>query len=143
MELREGYKQTEIGTYPSHWDVKTLIEIADGNRDFLGDGDWVEAKHITHKGLIRLIQTGNIGVGHYVDKETKKYIYEESFYRLKCKELKIGDILICRLAEPAGRACSLPEIGEERAITSVDVTIFRPKFESVAREFFCALFLDE
>ena len=42
-------------------------------------------------------------------------------------------MLICRLAEPAGRACILPELGEEKVITSVDVTIFRPNLDNFNR----------
>lgn len=140
MELRPGYKQTNIGVIPDCWSVKTLIEIADHQKVLFDDGDWVEAEHITDAGRTRLIQTGNIGVGRYIEKESKKYIYEESFEKLRCKELTVGDILICRLAEPAGRACVFPDIGEERVITSVDVTIFRPKVEKVDREFLVQYF---
>ncbi len=45
-------------------------------------------------------------------------------------------MLICRLAEPAGRSCILPDIGEDKVITSVDVTIFRPSSEVANREFY-------
>lgn len=125
MELRPGYKQTAIGFIPEDWETPTVFDIADRQKARFDDGDWVEAEHITDKG-IRLIQTGNIGVGAYVEKDAKKYIHPDSFELLKCKSLEVGDLLICRLAEPAGRACILPSIGEEDVITSVDVTIFRP-----------------
>lgn len=116
------------------WEITNLHELADNKKELFDDGDWVEAEHITTSG-IRLIQTGNIGVGKYVEKENKKYIYAESFQKLKCKPLREGDLLICRLAEPAGRACILPNINESEVITSVDVTIFRPRKELVDREF--------
>ena len=106
-----------------------LIEIAEFQKSNFEDGDWIEAEHITDRG-IRLIQTGNIGIGSFVEKDVRKYIYEESFIKLRCKELRVGDILICRLAEPAGRSCIFPNIGEERVITSVDVTIFRIREEA-------------
>jgi type I restriction enzyme, S subunit len=125
MNIPTGYKMTEVGVIPSDWEVLSIFELADKQKSRFDDGDWVEAEHITDKG-VRLIQTGNIGVGDYVEKEPKKYINDSSFDRLKCKELRIGDLLICRLAEPAGRACILPNIGDEKVITSVDVTIFRP-----------------
>lgn len=130
-----GYKQTEVGMIPEDWEVKTVFELVDYQKSLFDDGDWIEAEHITSKG-IRLIQTGNIGVGRYVEKDAKKYIFEESFEKLKCKELHEGDLLICRLAEPAGRACILPDIGEDKVITSVDVTIFRPSPELANREFY-------
>lgn len=121
------------------WEEKTLHELADNKKELFDDGDWIEAEHITDNG-IRIIQTGNIGVGCYVEKENKKYIFEDSFYKLKCKQLIEGDLLICRLAEPAGRACVLPNIGESRIVTSVDVTIFRPRPEVSNRVFLANLF---
>ncbi|WP_272569222.1 restriction endonuclease subunit S [Providencia sp. PROV255] len=132
---KKGTKQSELGEIPEDWKVKMVFELADCQKSLFDDGDWIEAEHITNKG-IRLIQTGNIGVGRYVDKDTKKYIFKESFEKLKCKELHEGDLLICRLAEPAGRACIFPYIGEDKVITSVDVTIFRPSHEVTSREFY-------
>jgi len=139
MELRNGYKQTEVGVVPNEWKIVSLIHLAEGKKELFDDGDWIEAEHITDEG-IRLIQTGNIGEGKFIEKNDKKYIYPESFELLKCKELIEGDLLICRLAEPAGRACVFPNIGEDKVITSVDVTIFRPKHEFVNREFLNQLF---
>lgn len=89
------------------------------------DGDWVESQWIVNSG-IRLIQTGNIGVGVYLDKgDRARYIAPSSFGKLRCKWVRPGDILICRLADPIGRACIVPdELG--KCITSVDCTIYRP-----------------
>ena len=135
----KGYKASELGEIPEDWGVCSVYELAENQKSLFDDGDWIEAEHITDKG-IRLIQTGNIGIGIYVEKEAKKYIYESSFEKLKCKELRIGDLLICRLAEPAGRACIMPNIGEEKVITSVDVTIFRPINELADRRFLLQYF---
>jgi type I restriction enzyme S subunit len=116
MELMPGYKQTEVGVIPDDWETKTLLELAEGKKDLFDDGDWIEAEHITTKG-VRLIQTGNIGIGKFIEKDERKYIYETSFISLRCKELKQGDLLICRLAEPAGRSCVLEDIGEGKVVT--------------------------
>ena len=88
------------------------------------DGDWIEAKDQSHFG-VRLIQTGNVGLGEYIDKPgNKKWISEETFGRLNCEEVFAGDILISRLPEPAGRACIVPNLGT-KMITAVDCTIVR------------------
>ena len=88
------------------------------------DGDWIESKDQSEGG-IRLIQTGNIGVGEYLDKsERAKYITNETFERLKCTEVFPGDILISRLPDPIGRACIVPQ-NFGKAITAVDCTIVR------------------
>jgi type I restriction enzyme S subunit len=133
-QLKTGYKQTELGEIPGDWEVKTVFEIAGEQKSRFDDGDWIESEHITDKG-VRLIQTGNIGIGNYFDKEAKKYIYLESFHKLKCKELIKGDLLICRLADPAGRACIFPGLEDEQVITSVDVTIFRPDETIFSRKY--------
>ena len=134
-----GYKQTEVGVIPEDWDVKSVYALANNQKALFDDGDWIEAEHITDKG-VRLIQTGNIGIGSFIEKDVKKYVYEKSFESLRCKELHIGDLLICRLAEPAGRACILPYIGEAKVITSVDVTIFRPERNIANRDFLVQYF---
>ncbi|MCK0187736.1 restriction endonuclease subunit S [Aeromonas hydrophila] len=135
----KGYKPSELGEIPEDWEVKSVYALANNQKALFDDGDWIEAEHITDKG-VRLIQTGNIGIGSFIEKDVKKYVYEKSFESLRCKELHIGDLLICRLAEPAGRACILPYIGETKVITSVDVTIFRPERNIANRDFLVQYF---
>ncbi|MFL0250644.1 restriction endonuclease subunit S [Clostridium neuense] len=118
------FKDTEIGRIPEKWDVRPLLEVSDRSKEnsFI-DGDWIEAQYITDEG-IRLIQTGNIGVGNFIDKGDKKFVSEATFEDLKCKNVEPGDILICRMAEPTGRACIVPELSK-LMITAVDCTIVK------------------
>ncbi len=125
LDVPPGYKWTEVGVIPEEWDQASVFTLAGRSKSRFDDGDWIEAEFLTESG-VRLIQTGNIGVGEFIDKEAKKYISDASFEILGCKEVKTGDLLICRLADPAGRACIVPVLGERKLITSVDVTIFRP-----------------
>ena len=100
------------------------------------DGDWIESKDQSDKG-IRLVQTGNIGEGLYLEKEERaKYVSEETFESLKCTEIYPGDILISRLPEPVGRACIIPQ-KKERMITAVDCTICRVDESIVSKEYLC------
>ena len=100
------------------------------------DGDWIESKDQSESG-IRLVQTGNISEGRYLEKEARaKYISEETFYKLKCTEIFPGDILVSRLPEPVGRACIVPE-KTERMITAVDCTICRPNESLISKEYLC------
>ncbi len=123
--------------FPKEWDYRTIADLAENSKELFDDGDWIEAEYLTDSG-IRLVQTGNIGEGIFKAKDKKKYISEKSFKLLKCKELNVGDILICRLADPAGRACILPDINEDKIITSVDVSIYRPNDDLVNRSFLVA-----
>ena len=100
------------------------------------DGDWIESKDQSDDG-IRLIQTGNIGVGKYLEKEGReKYISENTFKTLNCTEIYSGDVLISRLPEPVGRGCIIPE-KQERMITAVDCTICRVNESIVDKRYFC------
>ena len=104
------------------WKDMTLAEICHS----IEDGDWIEKKDQSNSG-IRLIQTGNVGVGVYKDKIDKaKYISEETFVRLKCLEVVEGDVLISRLPEPVGRACIVPKL-PVKSITAVDCSILKLK----------------
>ena len=104
-----------------NWEYKPLANLC----SVFVDGDWIESKDQSESG-IRLIQTGNVGCGEYLDKsERSKFISEDTFYSLNCTEIFEGDILISRLPDPIGRACILPEL-TQRTITAVDVAIVRP-----------------
>ena len=137
QELLTGKRR--LPGFKGVWNETRLFDLAERKKDLFDDGDWIESEYIRTEG-IRLIQTGNIGIGSFQEKHEKKYIDDDSFDLLKCKELKVGDLLICRLADPAGRACVLPDIGEDRVVTSVDVTIFRPPSTLASREFLAQVF---
>lgn len=119
-----------LGDIPAHWDIRPIKRLSDGSPTGFTDGDWIESPYITTEG-IRLIQTGNIGCGMYREKGFR-YISEESFTSLKCKEFLAGQVLICRLGEPVARACIAPELNS-RMITSVDVCMLKPSAEVDAR----------
>jgi type I restriction enzyme S subunit len=123
----DEYKDSGIDylkTIPKNWSKMKIKYIAKNNFESFIDGDWIESPYIQDEG-IRLIQTGNIGNGRYIEKGDR-YISEETFIKLKCTEIFPNDILICRLAEPVGRACLAPQLNN-RMITSVDVCRLTPK----------------
>lgn len=112
--------------FEREWDSFELKETA----EIFIDGDWIESKDQSNVGF-RLLQTGNIGTGRFLDKSDKaRWISEDTFERLKCTEVLEGDILISRLPEPAGRGCVVPQL-DYGSITAVDCTILRlrPQFD--------------
>lgn len=114
---------------------KTIMKLSDMCIMF-EDGDWIESKDQSDDG-IRLLQTGNIGEGKFLEKEGKeRFISRETFEKLKCKEVFSGDILISRLPEPVGRACLVPE-KKQRMITAVDCTICRIDDKKIRRRYLC------
>jgi len=136
QQLLTGKKR--FAGFEGEWEVVTLGSLAlNGRKNFI-DGDWIESPYISDSGC-RLIQTGNIGVGEFRDKNSK-YISELSFEELRCTEVKVGDLLICRLAEPAGRACVVPELHESKMLTSVDVSIVKIDANKTSPKYLAAYF---
>jgi type I restriction enzyme S subunit len=116
----QGPHAPELGEWPSPdgWQRRSLVGLSS---KFV-DGDWVEAPYITDHG-VRLLQTGNVGVGEFRE-QGGRFVSDSTFDDLRCTEVRPGDVLVCRLANPVGRACVAPDLGV-RMITSVDVTIMR------------------
>lgn len=128
------FKADDGSDFPE-WEEKSYLSIC----NVFADGDWIESKDQSDSG-IRLIQTGNIGNGIFIDKDDKKkYISKETFDRLKCNEVFEGDILISRLPSPAGRACIVPKLND-RIITAVDCTIVRTD-KSIISHDYCVQFM--
>jgi type I restriction enzyme S subunit len=113
-----------IGNVPSNWKIMAVKRTATPGRKTFTDGDWIESPFITEEG-VRLIQTGNVGIGRYKE-QGFRYVSEQTFHDLRCTEVDPGDVLICRLDGPVGRACLAPNLGV-RMITSVDNAILKPR----------------
>jgi len=125
----ESIPKVRFLEFDKEWEKLTILEAVDGK---ISDGDWIEKEHIFDEGEYRIIQTGNLGIGDYQNKpKSAKYFHQENFDELKANEIYSGDILISRLANPAGRTIILPETGF-RMVTAVDVAVIRPnnKFDS-------------
>lgn len=117
-------------TLPVGWEWSTLAETA----TVLTDGNWIESKDQSDDG-IRLVQTGNVGIGEFKDRRDKaRFISEQTFQRLKCFEVLPEDILISRLPDPVGRACIIPNTGD-KMITAVDCSIVRVEADKIDPSF--------
>jgi type I restriction enzyme S subunit len=95
--------------------VTTLAEQAAS----LVDGDWIETKDQGGSDY-RLLQVSNIDVGSFRETGKFRFITAETFERLRCTEIKLGDILISRMPDPIGRAWLVDAL-DTPAVTAVDV----------------------
>lgn len=100
-----------------------LAFIARNKGGLFIDGDWIESKDLSDEG-VKYLTTGNVGVGEFKE-QGSGFISEETFAKLRCTEVKPGDILISRLNLPVGRACIVPDLAQ-KLVTSVDNVIMRP-----------------
>jgi type I restriction enzyme, S subunit len=108
-----------LGDIPQGWEVKRLDAVCRS----VQDGDWIETKDQGGEDY-RLLQISNIGVGEFIETGNFRFITQATFERLRCTEIKPGDILVARMPTPIGRAWMATEM-PWRMITAVDVAIIR------------------
>ncbi|MCT0212544.1 MULTISPECIES: restriction endonuclease subunit S [unclassified Synechococcus] len=103
MELKPGYKQTEVGVIPEEWEVVTATEACElvvdcKNRTppVVPDSDYA------------VVRTPNVRNGQFVI-EDLRFTDEASFREWTARAVpQFGDILITREA-PLGEVCAVPE----------------------------------
>ena len=131
-----GHEHTRIANgVPEGWREVALADACQS----LEDGDWVESKDQGGEDY-RLLQISNIGINEFVETGNFRYVTEETFKRLNCREILAGQILISRMPKPIGRAWLVTEM-PWRMITAVDVAIIDPA-PDVADAHFLTYFLN-
>ncbi len=123
------FKDTEIGKIPKDWGV---IELKDIGK--LKDGDWILKKHYDENGEVRLLQVGDIGLGKFLDK-SHRFISKSVAEELRVTYVKPKrHILISRMPDPIGRACTAPELPYPY-IVAVDITMLEVSENLADKEF--------
>ncbi len=130
-----GHEHTSVvDGVPTGWQRLTLGAACSS----LEDGDWVETKDQGGEDY-RLLQISNIGVNSFVETGNCRFVTEETFRRLGCREVTPGQILIARMPTPIGRAWLVTEMAW-KMVTAVDVAILTPR--PGADEFFLVYHLN-
>jgi type I restriction enzyme S subunit len=106
-----------INGVPEGWERRVFADACKS----LEDGDWIESRDQGGDDY-RLLQISNIGINKFVETGNFRYVTEETFKRLNCREILPGHILISRMPTPIGRAWLVTEM-PWRMITAVDVAI--------------------
>jgi len=113
-----GHEHTRVTNgVPEGWERCTFADACSS----LEDGDWIETKDQGGDDY-RLLQISNIGINEFVETGNFRYVTEQTFKRLNCRELLPGHILIARMPKPIGRAWLVTEM-PWRMITAVDAAI--------------------
>ena len=115
-------------TLPSGWAKAPIGNLISGGGLF-SDGDWVESKDQDPYGEVRLIQLADVGVGGFRNRSSR-FLTSAKAAKLNCTYLEPQDVLVARMPDPLGRACTFPN-GFGSCVTVVDVAILRPGQESV------------
>ncbi|WP_232826276.1 restriction endonuclease subunit S [Cyanothece sp. BG0011] len=120
FEIKQGYKQTEIGLIPEDWEVKRLGDIADKNKNysFTGGpfGSNLKSSDYTSNG-IRIIQLQNIGDGEFKNEYELFTSYSKADELLTCN-IYPGDIILSKMGDPVARACIVPNFNKRYLMCS-------------------------
>lgn len=125
MELRAGYKQTEIGAIPLEWEIKTYGEVF----DYLGTATYSRAE-LTESDDVRYIHYGDIHTKWNffldIDKSNLPTVREEQVKNYDL--LKEGDIVMADASEDYSGICKSVEIvnlGHVKAIAGLHTFLLR------------------
>jgi len=99
MEVKPGYKQTEVGVIPEEWEVKPLADIAD--KIMVGIAS--AATHAYRVKGVPMFRNQNIKAGQLEDTDLL-FIAPEYEATFKNKRLRAGDLLTMRTGYPQHRA---------------------------------------
>ena len=131
-----GHEHTRITNgVPEGWQSRVFLDACAS----LEDGDWIESKDQGGEDF-RLLQISNIGINEFVETGNFRFITEQTFKRLNCREILSGQILISRMPKPIGRAWLVTKM-PWRMITAVDAAIAIPN-EDLADSHFLTQFLN-
>ena len=110
MELKKGYKETEIGVLPEEWEVCTFVDLADKNINWSITGgpfgSNLKTTDYVDEG-VQIVQLQNIGDGEFHN-GYKIYASEKKANELKSCNIYPGDIILSKMGDPVARACFIP-----------------------------------
>lgn len=122
MEVRKGFKQTEVGVIPENWDLSYLGELClfeNGDR-----GKNYPSRNSFASDGIPFINAGHVDDGQ-INLREMNYIPRENFDLLRGGKVKSGDVLFC-LRGSLGKFGVVGEGFGDGAIAS-SLVIIRPK----------------
>jgi type I restriction enzyme S subunit len=137
MEVKPGYKQTEVGVIPEDWDICTIQELIDRNV-IIGhlDGNHGELYPRSHEftdyGVPYI--TANDFFGRRVSFSNCKYLSEERARRFRKGVAKNGDVLFAHNATVG--PTSLLSMDRDYVILSTTATYFRCNPEKLVNSLF-------
>lgn len=110
MELREGYKNTEVGVIPVEWEIVSFETIADKSKKWSITGgpfgSNLKASDYTDDG-IQIIQLQNIGDGEFID-DYQIFTSDTKANELISCNIYPGEIILSKMGDPVARACFIP-----------------------------------
>lgn len=129
MEVKPGYKQSEVGVIPEDWDVKHLHQLAE--KIMVGIAS--AATHAYRNRGIVMFRNQNIKPG-YLDDSDVLYIAEDYEETYRNKRLRSGDLLTARTGYP-GTTSIVPS--QYEGAQSFTTLITRPRRGAINSDYLC------
>ena len=123
-EIREGYKETEIGIIPEDWEVRSVYDVSE--KVCVGFVGSLSRFYTNSDTGVPLIRTTNL-TENFIDEKDMKYVSQEFHEKNKKSQLIKGDILVARHGSN-GKACLFNKTYEANAL---NVVIIRPDLNSI------------
>jgi len=106
MELKPGYKQTEVGVIPEDWEAKRLNRLSPSQSVGLVINP---STYFDKAGTVPLLVGSNVSE-NVIDSTTSNRITKESNEKLPASRLAAGDLVMVRVGEPGVTAVVPPEL---------------------------------
>jgi type I restriction enzyme S subunit len=110
MELREGYKHTEVGVIPEDWAIGSLESVThQGIRNGIVDGPFGSNLKTIHyrKSGVPIVTSGYVTDGHFYA-DSYLYVDPEKFRAEKRSAVSPGDIVMAKIGARCGASAILP-----------------------------------
>jgi type I restriction enzyme, S subunit len=118
MEVKPGYKKTEVGVIPEEWDVATATEACELVVDCKN-----RTPPVVTESDYAVVRTPNVRNGQFV-LEDLRFTDEESYRVWTARAVpQFGDIMITREA-PLGEVCSVP--ADRKVCLGQRMMLYRP-----------------
>jgi type I restriction enzyme, S subunit len=133
MELKPGYKLTEVGVIPEEWEVKTIHELS----RLVTVGFVGSMSHLFRRQGVPLLRGQNVLPGK-LDLTDTRFIDKETHVLWQKSALRPRDVVIVRVGYP-GTCATIPEgFGEANAASLV---IVRPNDRKLNPDYLCCILL--
>jgi len=109
MELKPGYKQTEVGVIPENWDVKPITRVT--SEIFLGLTSKVD--YVNHGG-VPLIRATDIAGGQLTFDAARSISHKQHSALTKYRRAKRGDVLVSKSGSLG--VCAIVDVDTEFSI---------------------------
>ena len=135
MEVKLGYKQTEVGVIPEDWEIRTIRNVS----SMVTVGFVGSMAHLFTANGVPLLRGQNVLPGR-IDLTDSRFISPQTHDLWKKSALRGGDIVIVRVGYPGTCAVVPTDFG---AANAASLVVVRPDPSCIESDFMCCVLLSD